>query len=504
MENAEKKLYGVQFHPEVDLTENGRQIFSNFLFQVARLAGNFSVSDRKDAAIKHIQQVAGATAKVLVLVSGGVDSSVCAALLAKALPHDRIYALHIDNGFMRKDESKNVIEALGGVGLKIHAVDASDQFYNGTTLLNNGARTKKLNETTEPEEKRKIIGDTFVRVAQAAIEKFGLKFEEVLLAQGTLRPDLIESASLTVSAKAAVIKTHHNDTNLIRELRTAGRVLEPLSEYHKDEVRALGRELGLPADLVQRQPFPGPGLSVRIICTEKGYQDASFAETNRLLGLLLSSPDTADLTPTLSGLRSEERAQLQAIASKQDIRGIIVPIRTVGVQGDGRSYKYLCALSGANPADPRWSELIFLAKLIPKIFHNINRLVYVFGDKVTAAPATEAAKTHLTPDIIHLIQEADDIANKKLMHTGQLQKVAQVPVVLFPVGFDGVPTQTHSVAIRTLITMDFMTGRPAVPGKDIDATVLQEIAHDIKAALPSISRVVYDLTAKPPATTEWE
>jgi GMP synthase (glutamine-hydrolysing) len=505
MENAESKLYGVQFHPEVDLTENGKAMFSNFLFKVAKLSPNYTMADRKEIAIKQIQKAAGENNKVLVLVSGGVDSAVCAALLAKALPHDRIHALHIDNGFMRKDESKNVIEALGRVGLKIHHVDASQQFFSGTTKLNNGTQTKRLDETAEPEEKRKIIGDTFVHVAQREIEKLGLKFDEVLLAQGTLRPDLIESASHTVSANAAVIKTHHNDTNLIRELRSAGRVLEPLSEYHKDEVRALGRDLGLPDDLVQRQPFPGPGLSVRIICTEKGYLDASFEETNRLLGLFLSNPEHSDIAATLHELRPEEKQALSEIAKNKDAtRAFILPMRTVGVQGDGRSYKYLCALTGANPENPRWDDLMFLAKLIPKIFQNINRLVYVFGPQVTAAPPTVAVKTHLTPDVIHLLQEADDIANRELMRTGQLQKVAQVPIILFPVGFDGVAEQNRSIAIRTLITLDFMTGRPAVPGKDIDGTILLSVARQIKEKLPSVSRVVYDLTSKPPATTEWE
>jgi GMP synthase (glutamine-hydrolysing) len=145
--------------------------------------------------------------------------------------------------------------ALEKTGLKLRVIDASEVFYSGTTTITKGTSsyvTKRLDQTVEPEEKRKIVGDTFVHVAQREIELLGLKMEDVFLAQGTLRPDLIESASHTVSSSASVIKTHHNDTNLIRQLRASGRVLEPLADYHKDEVRALGRDLGLPEDLVER------------------------------------------------------------------------------------------------------------------------------------------------------------------------------------------------------------------------------------------------------------
>uniref|UniRef100_UPI001EAF7F15 GMP synthase [glutamine-hydrolyzing]-like isoform X2 n=1 Tax=Oncorhynchus gorbuscha TaxID=8017 RepID=UPI001EAF7F15 len=269
--NEQKKLYGTQFHPEVDLTERGTEILRNFLFETGH--SNFTVQNRQQSCITEIQEKVGKS-KVLVLLSGGVDSTVCTALLNKALNKEQVIAVHIDNGFMRKRESQSVEEALTKLGINLKVVNAAHTFYNGTTTLpiSDEDRTprkrisKTLNMTTNPEEKRKIIGDTFVKVANEVIGEMNLKPEEVFLAQGTLRPDLIESASHLASGKAEVIKTHHNDTELIRKLRDEGKVIEPLKDFHKDEVRALGRELGLPEGIVCRHPFPGPGLAIRVIC----------------------------------------------------------------------------------------------------------------------------------------------------------------------------------------------------------------------------------------------
>ncbi|MEJ1277580.1 guanine monophosphate synthetase [Cricetulus griseus] len=262
--NESKKLYGVQFHPEVGLTENGKVILKNFLYDVAGCSGTFTVQNRELECIREIKERVG-TSKVLVLLSGGVDSTVCTALLNRALNQDQVIAVHIDNGFMRKRESQSVEEALKKLGIQVKVINAAHSFYNGTTTLpiSDEDRTprkrisKTLNMTTSPEEKRKIIGDTFVKIANEVIGEMSLKPEEVFLAQGTLRPDLIESASLVASGKAELIKTHHNDTELIRKLREEGKVIEPLKDFHKDEVRILGRELDLPEELVSRHPFPG-------------------------------------------------------------------------------------------------------------------------------------------------------------------------------------------------------------------------------------------------------
>lgn len=221
--NEKQQLYGVQFHPEVDLTAHGKTMLRNFLFDIVGLTGNYTIQGRETECIKLIQETVGNN-KVLVLVSGGVDSAVCAALLHKALKADQIIAVHFDNGFMRQNESLRVEESLRKLGLNIRVVNAACAFSSGSTVVpidrneqNSRTRiTKMLSQTADPEEKRKIIGDVFVKISDDFLAEMNLKAEEVLFAQGTLRPDLIESASKLASNKADVIKTHHNDSELIR------------------------------------------------------------------------------------------------------------------------------------------------------------------------------------------------------------------------------------------------------------------------------------------------
>lgn len=467
IENPKDKLYGVQFHPEVDLTVNGRIILGNFLYGIACFTGSYTIEDRQRKAIDYIKENVG-NKDVLVLVSGGVDSTVCAALLAKAIPPEKIHAIHIDNGFMRLDESEKVKTVLDKIGIQLGVVDAAEDFYNGTTILK-GKRTRPLREIVNPEEKRSIIGDQFMKVSQREIENLGFKPEEVVVAQGTLRPDLIESASQLASGNAATIKTHHNDTLLVRELRGKGRVIEPLRDYHKDEVRILGLELGLPEEIVWRQPFPGPGLAVRIICAEIPYITNDFDRINALL----------------------------IKYSSRDISATLLPIQTVGVQGDGRTYNYLVGLSGKDD----WNELMRMAREIPKEIHQVNRVAYIFGEMVNG-PVTDITPTFLQRDVIKQLQLADDIVNRVLFKHNLLRSLSQVPVVSFPVNFE--VYGNRSIAIRTFITNDFMTGVPAKPGRDIPEDALNEMVNGILSGVNNISRVVYDLTSKPPGTTEWE
>ncbi|XP_069474530.1 GMP synthase [glutamine-hydrolyzing] [Ambystoma mexicanum] len=515
--NEAKKLYGVQFHPEVGLTENGKVMLKNFLFDVAGCTGTFTVQNRELSCIREIKVQVGAS-KVLVLLSGGVDSTVCTALLNKALNKEQIIAVHIDNGFMRKRESQSVEEALKKLGIQVKVVNAAHSFYNGTTTLpiSDEDRTprkrisKTLNMTTNPEEKRKIIGDTFVKIANEVIGDMNLKPEEVFLAQGTLRPDLIESASLIASVKAEVIKTHHNDTELIRKLREEGKVIEPLKDFHKDEVRALGRELGLPEELVSRHPFPGPGLAIRVICAEEPYICKDFAETNNILKILtdfsasIKKPHTL-LQRVRACTSEEDQDKLMQITSLHSLNAFLLPIKTVGVQGDCRSYSYVCGISSKDP--PNWESLMFLSRLIPRMCHNINRVVYVFGPTVKEPP-TDVTPTFLTTGVLSTLRQADFEAHNILRESGCVGKVSQMPVILTPLHFDRdslqkQPSCQRSVVIRTFITSDFMTGIPATPGNEIPEEVILKMVTEIKK-IPGISRVMFDLTSKPPGTTEWE
>uniref|UniRef100_A0A2K5HWH9 GMP synthase (glutamine-hydrolyzing) n=1 Tax=Colobus angolensis palliatus TaxID=336983 RepID=A0A2K5HWH9_COLAP len=437
--NESKKLYGAQFHPEVGLTENGKVILKNFLYDIAGCSGTFTVQNRELECIREIKERVG-TSKVLVLLSGGVDSTVCTALLNRALNQDQVIAVHIDNGFMRKRESQSVEEALKKLGIQVKVINAAHSFYNGTTTLpiSDEDRTprkrisKTLNMTTSPEEKRKIIGDTFVKIANEVIGEMNLKPEEVFLAQGTLRPDLIESASLVASGKAELIKTHHNDTELIRKLREE------------------------------------PGLAIRVICAEEPYICKDFPETNNILKIV------ADFSASVK-------------------------------KGDCRSYSYVCGISSKD--EPDWESLIFLARLIPRMCHNVNRVVYIFGPPVKEPP-TDVTPTFLTTGVLSTLRQADFEAHNILRESGYAGKISQMPVILTPLHFDRDPLQKQpscqrSVVIRTFITSDFMTGIPATPGNEIPVEVVLKMVTEIKK-IPGISRIMYDLTSKPPGTTEWE
>ncbi|CAF90658.1 unnamed protein product [Tetraodon nigroviridis] len=545
--NEQKKLYGTQFHPEVDLTERGMEMLRNFLFEIAGCTSNFTVQNRQQTCISEIREKVGKS-KVLVsgaevLLSGGVDSTVCTALLNKALNQEQVIAVHIDNGFMRKRESQSVEEALTKLGIKLKVVNAAHTFYNGTTTLpiSEEDRTprkrisKTLNMTTNPEEKRKIIGDTFVKVGAGRRRRTrrgqrGDRRDEPeagggVPGSGHLRPDLIESASHLASGKADVIKTHHNDTELIRKLRDEGKVIEPLKDFHKDEVRALGRELGLPEEIVSRHPFPGKSSAREqkthtrpevLVCPSESSVLRNPSSARTLLRPTTSSRSSPTSPPASkkphallqrvkSCISDEEEEKLMQITSLHSLNAFLLPIKTVGVQGDCRSYSYVCGVTSRE--SPHWDSLTFLARLIPRMCHNINRVVYVFGSHVKEPP-TDVTPTFLTTGVLSTLRQADYEAHSILRESGFSGKISQMPIILTPLHFDRDPLQKQpscrrSVVIRTFITSDFMTGVPATPGNQIPEEVVLKMVNEIKK-IPGISRVMYDLTSKPPGTTEWE
>jgi len=514
-----KTLFGLQFHPEVDLTPNGKQIFQNFLFKVSKLKGDYTLYDRENISIDYIKKIL-ATSKssfppeVLVLCSGGVDSTVCAALLIKALGPERVHALHIDNGFMRKEESKKVAEALQKFGLKLHVLDASRTFYTASTKIripNKGTQanpefydSKPLDQTYNPEEKRKIIGDTFIRVTESETKQMNLRDENLFFAQGTLRPDLIESASIIASSSASTIKTHHNDTELVRKLRASGKIIEPLQDYHKDEVRELGLHLGLPKELVWRQPFPGPGLAVRILCAHEPYMDKFFQQTNSLLKQILKNNVSKNDLIHIGCSEDLAEKSLQMLADLKnldlsELSATLMPVQTVGVQGDARTYRHLCAISGYQNKI-NWEVLFKLAKLIPQVCHNVNRVVYLFEGRVEG-PVEEISPTLMTEDVIQTLREADAIVNDLLIENNLTRILSQMPVTLFPVHFG--QKGKRSIGLRPFITSDFMTGIAAVPGREIPESVVLEMVKRIQK-VEGVAKIAYDLTSKPPGTTEWE
>ncbi|XP_055386180.1 GMP synthase [glutamine-hydrolyzing] [Condylostylus longicornis] len=513
--NEQLRIYGVQFHPEVDLTVNGKEMLSNFLFGICGINPNFGISNRKSDCIKYINEKVGSN-RVLLLASGGVDSTVCAGLLKTALDPSQLIVVHIDNGFMRKNESEEVEQSLKKMAIDVIVKKAFYQFFKGTTTIKKPGQlynieTPMLCYTTNPEEKRKIIGDVFMKVTNEVLNELKLNPDEVFIAQGTLRPDLIESASHLASSNADAIKTHHNDSAMVRALREAGRVVEPLADFHKDEVRELGYEVYLPRHLLERHPFPGPGLAIRIICAEEPYMEKDFSETQVIARVIVdyknkSQKNHALLTRVSDSTTKEEQQELLRISSNSQIMATVLPIRSVGVQGDKRTYSYVLGLS--SETEVNWNDMIFLAKLIPRILHNINRVCYIFGGHVQF-PVIDITHTRICRQALAQLRQADYIATDILQKAECVRKIAQMPVVLIPIHFDRdpanrLPSCARSIVLRPFLTSDFMTGVPVIPGSEqLPMNVLETMVREI-SAVEGISRVLYDLTAKPPGTTEWE
>ena len=307
IENPAEKLYGMQFHPEVESTPNGTEMLHHFLYRVCHAAGDYNLKDLEQQLIRGVQQQVG-DAHVLLGLSGGVDSSVCAALLSKAIP-GQLHCIFVDHGLMRKNEGDEIERAFRNRSLHFIRVNAEERFL------------KALHGVTEPEQKRKIIGAEFVKVFEAESEKLpDIRF----LAQGTIYPDVIESGG----SKAATIKSHHNVGGLPKDMRFEG-VVEPLRGLFKDEVRALGRQLGLPSQLVERQPFPGPGLGIRVM-----------GEITR---------EKLDILRDADAIFREE-VRRHRIKADQYF-AVLTDTRSVGVVGDFRTYDYTVALRAVRTSD---------------------------------------------------------------------------------------------------------------------------------------------------------
>ena len=465
--NIDKKMYGVQFHPEVDLTENGMKILDNFIRKVALYKDVYAIEDRIQTSINMIKEKVGNN-KIIVLVSGGVDSAVTAALLVKSLNPENIYAIHIDSGFMRKNESDVVCENLKKLGMKNLIRENAKDYFMNTIVETEEGKIGPLKDTVDPEKKRRIIGEIFIQIANNVIERLGLDKETTFIAQGTLRPDLIESGNPDISGFAHKIKTHHNDVAIVREARKKGLIVETNSDWHKDEVRKVARNLGLDEEIASRQPFPGPGLAIRLICHDKN-DEVTISE--------------------------EEVNKLAEILTGTNLNGYILPIKSVGVQGDARSYRNLCLFAG-NKFDFNWNELTVKAKEVTDNIHTINRVGYILN-KEKFDGNIECFDMRIEDENVDLLREIDYIVTSNLKDA----KVSQTFAVLIPIGIN----KKYSIGIRTFVTNDFMTGRPGEIGKEVSAEKIKLIVDEIEKRFGNqIEFVIYDITSKPPATTEWQ
>jgi GMP synthase (glutamine-hydrolysing) len=343
-----RRLYGMQFHPEVENTPGGAQMIRNFLFNVCGATGDYNIEDYEARMIAEIRDQVGDEHVVLGL-SGGVDSSVCAALLAKAIP-GRLHCIFVDHGLMRKNEGDEVEAAFSGRDLDFIRVNAEERFLN------------RLKGVTDPERKRKIIGEEFVRVFEEEADKLGdIRF----LAQGTIYPDVIESG-----VNSAVIKSHHNVGGLPEDIKFTG-LVEPLRGLFKDEVRALGRRLGLPDTLVDRQPFPGPGLAVRCIGEVTKEKLDMLREADAIF-----------------------RAEMKRSRRKPDqYFAVLTDTRSVGVMGDSRTHGYTIALRAVKTTDFMTCEVVpiahsLLTRTATRIVNEVKGVSRVVYDITGKPPAT--------------------------------------------------------------------------------------------------------------------
>ena len=352
MENEDKKLYGVQFHPEVNHTENGIEMLGNFVFNVCGCKGDWVISDYIKAQLEKIKARIG-DGKALCALSGGVDSSVAAALVSRAIGR-QLTCVFVDHGLMRKNEGDEVENVFKNMfDSNFVRVNAEERFL------------KKLEGVTDPEQKRKIIGEEFIRVFEDEAKKIG---KVDFLVQGTIYPDVIESGL----GDSAVIKSHHNVGGL-PSVVDFKELIEPLRLLFKDEVRKMGLELGLPDYIVWRQPFPGPGLAIRVI-----------GEITK---------DKLDILRDADAIFREEIKKAGLERSIDQYFAVITDIRSVGVMGDGRTYDYTLALRGVTTSDfmtAGWARIPYevLDKVSTRIVNevkNVNRIVY---DITSKPPAT--------------------------------------------------------------------------------------------------------------------
>ncbi len=456
--NKNKNIFTLQFHPEVTHTENWVDMLDNFA-KITGVSREWSMQEFLDEELKEIKEKVG-DKNIFLLISWWVDSTVVYFLLKNAIDPSKIYPVFVDTGFMRKNEAKLVENTLKEAWVKnLKIVDAKDDFINS------------LKWVIEPEEKRAIIWKKFLEIKKKVVSEMNLDIENWFLAQWTIYPDTIESG-WTKNAK--VIKTHHNRVPEITEMIEKWLVIEPIEKLYKDEVREVGKLLWLDDNIVHRHPFPWPWLSLRLLCSDGKVEDNYNSKEKDIQEFLW-----------------------------EEIAWNILPVKSVWVQGDNRTYKHpLLILPHPTPllweervqATLDWKDLFKVSTNLTNKFSEINRVLLNLTN--TDSSKLKLKKTELSKDRIELLQEIDLVVEKFLLEKWYQRKIWQFPVVLIPLSSDW---EKETIVLRPISSTNAMTLTPS----EINFEDLQELVNKIMGN-EKVEAVFYDLTGKPPGTVEWE
>ena len=470
-QNLAKKRFSLQFHCEVKDTPCGNKIFENFA-EFCGMEKNWDQDTVLQIILENIKKDAGSR-NVLLFLSGGVDSTITFALLNKALGQERVLGLHIDNGFMRKNESAKVAEAYHKFGFNNFIVeDASASFLNAIAGL------------TDPQKKRMAVGENFITVRNEVVAKQHLDENNWLLAQGTLYPDIIESGG---TKNSTTIKTHHNRVAGIQELIAKGLIIEPIRELYKDEVRAIGKKLGLSEELVMRHPFPGPGLSINVLCND---------------GKSWSQKDEDELLAAKKEL-NEIKIDMFCQNCTANLKRDVLPVRSVGVQGDFRTYRFPALLTFADEGNgfyhfPKKREkLEACSSTITNSAKYINRTcIKLYQKPELKDEALKLQEGYCEKRRLDQLREVDNIVLTELHKSGWYNKIFQHLTIDLPYASC---SENASFVLRPVISEDVMTARFAMLPEELLGNIVKQIA-----ALPFVDALYFDATNKPPATFGWE
>ena len=469
-QNLAKKRFSLQCHCEVKDTPCGNQIFENFA-QYCQMPKNWD----EDAVLNHIIEDTKKQAgdkNVLLFLSGGVDSTVAFALLNKALGQDRVLGLHIDNGFMRKNESSNVDKAYRGHNFNNFVVkDASESFLSAIAGL------------TDPQKKRMAVGENFITVRDNFVKEQNLDENRYMLAQGTLYPDIIESGG---TKNSHTIKTHHNRVEGIQKLIEKGLIIEPLKDLYKDEVRRMGKKLGLEDDLVMRHPFPGPGLSINVLCSDG----------------VLSEDDKEELKKAKEEFEGIEITEF-CENCKASLVKTVLPVKSVGVQGDFRTYRFPACLAFKKDEKgffhvPKVREKVEkTSSTITNSARFLNRTVIKLYQKPGVKDEDLVLqKGYCTRERLDQLREVDDIVLTELHKNGWYDKIFQHLTIDLPYATS---EKKASFVLRPVVSEDVMTARFAWLPMELMDNIVKQIAE-----LDFVDSLYLDCTNKPPATFGWE